>query len=152
MSHYKPTVEQIPVIFEKSKKYENCFIVLGIGNQFNAYNPSFFMERLLAIKQTSEEENNDNFEKSGRKCRMIFLTQPYTCDGGHWPMYGISWMAKRQAQIAKAVFKDSPDFEVLDTFSLSSYFLKSRNGFGGSKIPGEMANVLAQLVMQTIAV
>ena len=154
MSHYKPAVEQIPEIFESSKRFENCYIIVGLGNQFNAYNPSFFMERLLEIKRSAlnaENENSEYFAGVGRKCRKVFITQPYTCDGGHWPMYGISWMAKRQADIAKSVFEDT-DWEVLDTFALSSYFLKSRSGFGGSKIPVEMANILAQMVMQTIEV
>ena len=51
--------------------------------------------------------------------------------------------------IAKEVFANS-DWTVIDTFALSSYFLKSRTGFGQSHIPEEMANVLAQLILQTI--
>lgn len=137
-SHYKYTTDQILAIDEN---IEHCVVVIGMGNQFNTQNAAFFLERLLKIEMVSRERKN---------CDFVFMSQPYTNDGKRWPMYGYSWHALRQLKIAKHVFGANDQWTVVDTFGSSSYASWKFGGFGQTKIPVKLANIMAQQVMEAI--
>ena len=142
-SNYKYVTDVIENEYQRNNK-RNCTFILALGQNFNNLNPTLFLNRLLEIKYSILKiQINYN-------CKFIFASQPFFDDFRKLPIYGFSWHAYLQYNIAKDVFRDVKNVIVLDTLSMTSSFVGMKIHKIGSrgKTPKLAQTLVAQMILK----